>query len=178
LKLDLARYRDLAAFAQFASDLDKATQAQLQRGQRLTELLKQVNYKPYNVTDEVMSIYAGTNGYLDEVPVDQVARYEQRLIGFMRQRYPDVVSSIQNDKAISKEMEERLKGALSEFSAAFLANTLPEDPIAGANALSTEGTGGNNGTLNSVANAATTAQTTATATAGSATAGSATSGTP
>jgi len=171
LKLDLARYRDLAAFAQFASDLDKATQAQLQRGQRLTELLKQVNYKPYNVTDEVMSIYAGTNGYLDEVPVDQVARYEQRLIGFMRQRYPDVVSSIQNDKAISKEMEERLKGALSEFSAAFLANTLPEDPIAGANALSTEGTGGNNGTLNSVANAATTAQTTATATAGSATSG-------
>jgi F-type H+-transporting ATPase subunit alpha len=68
LKLDLARYRDLAAFAQFASDLDKATQAQLLRGQRLTELLKQVNYRPYNVTDEVFSIYAGTNGYLDEVP--------------------------------------------------------------------------------------------------------------
>ncbi len=174
LKLDLARYRDLAAFAQFASDLDKATQAQLLRGQRLTELLKQVNYKPYNVTDEVMSIYAGTNGYLDEVPVEQVARYEQRLLSFMRQRYPDVVSSIQNDKAISKEIEERFKGALSEFTQAFMANTLPADSIAGANALSTDGTGGNtNGNLNSVANATTTSQTAATATAGGTTSGTA-----
>jgi F-type H+-transporting ATPase subunit alpha len=178
LKLDLARYRDLAAFAQFASDLDKATQAQLLRGQRLTELLKQVNYRPYNVTDQVLSIYAGTNGYLDEVPVEQVGLYERQMTAMMRQRYPDVVSSIQNEKAIGKDIEERLKGALAEFTPAFLAGTHREDPIAGANALATGssndadggvGMGGNADDLNSVANAQTTAQTTATATVGNAT---------
>jgi F-type H+-transporting ATPase subunit alpha len=169
LKLDLARYRDLAAFAQFASDLDKGTQAQLQRGQRLTELLKQVNYKPLNLVDEVTIIYAGVNGYLDTVPVEDVARYERTLVGFLRQRYPDVVSAIGNDKAIKPEIEDRLKGALSEFTEAFTAGTLPPDDIAGANALSTDGTGGNNGDMNSVANATTISQTTATATAGGAT---------
>ena len=119
LKLDLARYRDLAAFAQFASDLDKATQAQLNRGQRLTELLKQVNYKPLDLVEEVVIIYAGTNGYLDPIPVGDVLRYEREVMPYMRERYPDVIAAIENDKQIKPEIEERLKGALEEFNGQF-----------------------------------------------------------
>ncbi len=119
LKLDLARYRDLAAFAQFASDLDKATQAQLNRGQRLTELLKQVNYKPLDLVEEVVIIYAGTNGYLDPIPVADVLRYEREVMPYMRERYPDVIAAIENDKQIKPEIEERLKGALEEFNGQF-----------------------------------------------------------
>ena len=122
LKLDLARFRELAAFAQFASDLDKSTQAQLARGQRLTELLKQTNYHPLSLEDQVISIYAATNGFMDEVAVEDVGRFEQGLYGFMRERYPDVVSSIVNEKAIGKEIEERLKGALQEYNSVFAQN--------------------------------------------------------
>ena len=119
LKLELAQYRNLAAFAQFASDLDKSTQLQLQRGERLTELMKQVNYKPFSVTDQVMSIYAAINGYMDNIPVSDVNRYETELLAFMPERYPDVVEAIRSEKAISKEMEPRLKGAVEDFSAQF-----------------------------------------------------------
>jgi len=119
LKLDLARFRELAAFAQFASDLDKSTQAQLARGQRLTEILKQPNYEPMSVDQQVLIIYAASNGYMDEVPVDQAGRYESELHGFMAQRYPDVVSSIVNEKQITKDNEEKLKGALEDFKTAF-----------------------------------------------------------
>ena len=99
LKLELAQYRNLAAFAQFASDLDKSTQMQLQRGERLTELMKQVNYKPFSVTDQVMSIYAAINGYMDNIPVSDVNRYETELLAFMPERYPDVVEAIRNEKS-------------------------------------------------------------------------------
>ncbi len=119
LKLELAQYRNLAAFAQFASDLDKSTQLQLQRGERLTELMKQVNYKPFAVTDQVMSIYAAINGYMDNIPVADVNRYETELLAFMPERYPDVVEAIRSEKAISKEMEPRLKGAVEDFTAQF-----------------------------------------------------------
>ena len=119
LKLDLARFRELAAFAQFASDLDKSTQAQLARGQRLTELLKQQNYHPMDVQDQVAVIYAATNGFMDSTEVDDIVRYERELLVFMHQRYPEVMSSIVNEKQITKDNEEALKGALSDFNDAF-----------------------------------------------------------
>jgi F-type H+-transporting ATPase subunit alpha len=121
LKLDLARFRELAAFAQFASDLDKATQAQLARGQRLTELLKQPQYQPMPVEQQVVSIYAVTNGYADNFPVESVSRFERELLAFVAQRYPEIMPAIQKEKALSKENEETLKGALSEFAGQFKA---------------------------------------------------------
>jgi F-type H+-transporting ATPase subunit alpha len=121
LKLDLARFRELAAFAQFASDLDKATQAQLARGQRLTELLKQPQYQPMPVEQQVVSIYAVTNGYADEFPVESVSRFERELLAFVDQRYPEILPAIQKEKALSKENEETLKGAISEFAGQFKA---------------------------------------------------------
>jgi F-type H+-transporting ATPase subunit alpha len=120
LKLDLARFRELAAFAQFASDLDKSTLAQLNRGQRLTELLKQPNYKPLSLKQQVVAIYAATNGYMDEIPVADVNRYEREVLAFVDERYPDVASAVVNEKAIKPEIEERLKAALVEFNASFV----------------------------------------------------------
>lgn len=119
LKLDLARFRELAAFAQFASDLDKTTQAQLQRGQRLTELLKQPQYTPLPMEQQVIIIYAATNGYLDNVALDDVARYEAEFLKFVAERYPEVSSAIAKEKAISSETEERLKSACHEFGNEF-----------------------------------------------------------
>ena len=123
LKLDLARFRELAAFAQFASDLDKGTQAQLARGQRLTELLKQPQYQPMSVERQVVSIYAVTNGYLDQFPVESVSRFESELLAFVDQRYPEILPAIQKEKALSKENEETLKGAISEFAGQFKVET-------------------------------------------------------
>jgi F-type H+-transporting ATPase subunit alpha len=123
LKLDLARFRELAAFAQFASDLDKSTQAQLNRGQRLTEILKQDNYKPMDIVQQTLSLYAATNGYMDEVPVSDVLRYEKEFLASVAQRYPEVLASITNDSQISGETEERLKTALETFTAEFIGAT-------------------------------------------------------
>jgi F-type H+-transporting ATPase subunit alpha len=128
MKLDLARFRELAAFAQFASDLDKATQAQLQRGQRLTELLKQPQYQPMPVDQQVISIYAVSNGYADAFPVESIGRFEREALHFVAQRYPEVFASIQKEKALSKEIEETLKSALSEFAAQFNPNA-PEKAV-------------------------------------------------
>lgn len=119
LKLELAQYRSLAAFAQFASDLDKATQAQLSRGQRLTELMKQPNYAPYKVEDQVMSIFAATNGFMDTVPVNDVSRFEREYLSFVHERYPELVATVRSEKAISKESEATLKSAAGEFLGQF-----------------------------------------------------------
>jgi len=119
LKLELAQYRSLAAFAQFASDLDKATQAQLSRGQRLTELMKQPNYAPYRVEDQVMSIFAATNGFMDTVPVNDVSRFEREYLMFLHERYPELVATVRSEKAISKESEATLKSAAGEFLGQF-----------------------------------------------------------
>ena len=119
LKLELAQYRSLAAFAQFASDLDKATQAQLARGQRLTELLKQPQYEPMPFEKQVVSIYAASNGYIDNFPVESVSRFESEVLAFIDQRYPEIIPAIRKEKALSKENEETLKSALSEFVAQF-----------------------------------------------------------
>ncbi len=119
LKLELAQYRSLAAFAQFASDLDKSTQAQLSRGQRLTELMKQPNYAPYRVDDQVISIFAATNGFMDTVPVEDVRRFESEFLLFVHERYPELVAAVQSEKAFSKESEATLKSAAGEFLGQF-----------------------------------------------------------
>ena len=119
LKLEMAQYRDVAAFAQFASDLDRATQLQLLRGQRLTELLKQNLATPYNVADQVVAIFAGTSGVLDNVKNDDVPAFEKGLLEYVRNKYPDVIEEINNTKALSGDAEGKLKNAFEEFSGQF-----------------------------------------------------------
>lgn len=119
MKLEMANYREVQAFAQFASDLDKATQLQLLRGQRLTELLKQGLGAPYDVADQVIAIYAGTSGVLDEVPNDKVQAFEAFMLKHVHEKYPDVIASIRQTKALSGDNEETLKKAYAEAKAAF-----------------------------------------------------------
>ncbi|MCS6845461.1 MAG: F0F1 ATP synthase subunit alpha [Caldilineales bacterium] len=121
LKLELAQFRELAAFAQFGSDLDEATQRQLDRGQRLTELLKQPQYKPVPLDKQVMVIYAGTNGYLDKVPVDKISQWEEAFYSFMDANHPEVGQAIMRDKRIDDATFEALRMALDEFNKQFLA---------------------------------------------------------
>src|SRR5688572_33159898 len=103
LKLEMAQYRDVQAFSQFASDLDKATQMQLIRGQRLTELLKQGLAQPYDVTDQVIAIFAGTAGVLDELANDQVAAFEKGALEYIKAQYPDAVESIRSKKEVTPD---------------------------------------------------------------------------
>ena len=120
LRLDLALFRELAAFAQFASDLDKATKAQLDRGQRLTEVLKQGQYSPLSVEKQVMAIYLGTKGYLDDVAVKDVTRCEKEFLDFMEANHPEVGGDIIKTKKITDENEEALKKAIAEFKETFV----------------------------------------------------------
>jgi F-type H+-transporting ATPase subunit alpha len=122
LRIDLAQYRDLAAFAKFGSDLDKATQAQLLRGSRLVELLKQGQYVPMPVEKQVVSIFAGTNGYLDEVPLEHVLRFEQELLEKMELKHPDILLTIAEKKDLSSDTTDQLKKILREFTDAFKAS--------------------------------------------------------
>lgn len=119
LKLEMAQFRDVQAFSQFASDLDKATQMQLIRGQRLTELLKQGLATPYDVVDQVIVIYAGTSGVLDELGNDQVASFEAGLLKYVHQSYPDAVESIRTKREMTSDVEETLKKAYQEYLAEF-----------------------------------------------------------
>jgi F-type H+-transporting ATPase subunit alpha len=121
LRLDLAQYRELAAFAQFGSDLDKATQAQLTRGERMVEILKQGQYAPVPVEKQVMIIFAGVNGLLDDIDSDHVRRFETEFLKFMDQKYPDVVHGIAQSKALSDEVVDRLREAAKAFKADFVA---------------------------------------------------------
>ncbi len=123
LRLDLAQYRELAAFAQFGSDLDKATQARLIRGQRMVELLKQKQYAPMAVEDQVMVIYAGVNGYLDDLPVEKVLPFEEEFLNYMHTSHPDVGEAIARTGELSRETEEKLKAAIIEFKKGFVART-------------------------------------------------------
>jgi F-type H+/Na+-transporting ATPase subunit alpha len=119
LRLDLAQFRSLAAFAQFGSDLDKATQRQLDRGLRLTELLKQPQYQPVSLTDQVALLYAGTRGYLDNVPL---ARINEWRVGFLRSyhsQYAAVADTIENTKAVTDDTEKQLRQAIENFNAAW-----------------------------------------------------------
>ena len=105
LRLDLAQYRELAAFAQFGSDLDKSTQAQLNRGRRLVEILKQPQYQPLSVEKQVVIIYAATKGFIDPVPIDDVRRYEEDLYRFFEARHPGVLSGIGEKKILDDDLK-------------------------------------------------------------------------
>ena len=119
LRLDLAQYRELEAFAKFGSDLDKATQAQLRRGSRLVELLKQGQYVPIPVEKQVVSIFAGTNGYLDEIPLQHVQRFEHDLLEMMELKHRDVLNEIVEKKDLSDDLQKKLHGIVKDFLAAF-----------------------------------------------------------
>jgi F-type H+-transporting ATPase subunit alpha len=121
LRLDLAQYRSLAAFAQFGSDLDKATQAQLTRGERMVELLKQGQFSPMPVEQQVISIWAGTNGYLDDVPVAAVRKFETEWLAFVEKTYGEVAHNIRTTKQMSDEDQKRLHEAAKAFKAQFKA---------------------------------------------------------
>ncbi len=119
LKLDLAQYREKAAFSQFASDLDEVTRKMLERGQRLVEILKQGQYVPIPVERQVVIIYAGTKGFLDELPVNKLGEYEKGLYEFLEGKHADLFTEIKEKKVIGKEAEEKLKTALNEYGKAF-----------------------------------------------------------
>src|SRR5690349_15014854 len=119
IKLDLAQYREMAAFAQFGSDLDAATQRLLNRGARLTEMLKQPQYSPMPVEEQVVAIYSGVRGYLDRIPVADVQRFQTELLRAVRAKAPEILNAIRTEKALSKETEDKLKSALGEVSKSF-----------------------------------------------------------
>jgi F-type H+/Na+-transporting ATPase subunit alpha len=121
LRLDLAQYRELAAFAQFGSDLDKATQAQLNRGARLVEILKQPQYQPLSVGQQVAIIYTGVNGYLDGIDVSAVSTYEQELYRFLDTRHPGIITAIEEKKVLDDQIKADLDVVLKEFTKEFLA---------------------------------------------------------
>jgi F-type H+-transporting ATPase subunit alpha len=115
MRLELAAFRELAAFAQFASDLDKNTRAQLERGLRSQEVLKQPQFEPFSLAKEVTIIYALTNGYLDEVPIDKVRQWETEFHRFMETAHPEISETIQKEQALSDETVTALKAAIEEF---------------------------------------------------------------
>ncbi|WP_343346300.1 F0F1 ATP synthase subunit alpha [Sphingomicrobium sp. XHP0239] len=119
IKLELAQYREMAAFAQFGSDLDASTQKLLARGARLTELLKQPQYQPMPMEEQVVSIYAGTNGFIDDVNVDDVTRYEAAMLSYMRSDHADVLTTIRETKKLEDDTADKLKSALTEFGKQF-----------------------------------------------------------
>ena len=120
MKLELAQYREMAAFAQFGSDLDAATQQLLNRGARLTELMKQPQYSPLTNAEIVCVIFAGTNGYLDTIDVSAVGRYEEGLLQHLRTKHADLLEWLTNeDPKIKGEPADRIKAALDEFAATF-----------------------------------------------------------
>ncbi|MCX7769867.1 MAG: F0F1 ATP synthase subunit alpha [Proteobacteria bacterium] len=119
LRLDLAQYRELAAFAQFGSDLDKATQQQLARGARLVELLKQPQYSPLSVGKQIVAIYAGTKGYLDAYPVEAIGKYEKELYQLMDSKYTDIEKTIEEKKQIDDDLRARIEAMLNELKEVF-----------------------------------------------------------
>ena len=119
LRLDLAQYRDLAAFAQFASDLDRSTRAQLERGQRMTELLKQPQYAPMPFAKQVIALFAGTRGFLDDVPVDRIGDFERSLLRYMDSNKPEIEKSIADAGRIEDDTEKALRAAVEDFKKGF-----------------------------------------------------------
>jgi len=122
VKLELAQYREMAAFAQFASDLDASTKQLLDRGARLVEILKQGQYSPLTVSEQVVSIYAGVRGYLDKVAVNDVVRFETEVLNEMRSSHADLLEAIANEKELSKENDDKLKSILDNIVEKFTSN--------------------------------------------------------
>ena len=121
LRLDLAQYREMAAFAQFGSELDKSTQAQLARGQRMVELLKQSQYAPLSVDRQILAIHAGTTGQLDDLPVDAVLAFEETLYAFAETRHPAIFKELVEKKELSDTLRSRMDACIAECKAEFLA---------------------------------------------------------
>ena len=119
IKLELAQYREMEAFAQFASDLDASTQQLLARGSRLTEVLKQAQFSPYAMEEQVVAIFSGVNGFLDSIPVDEVVRFESALMDAVREKGADILEAIRTDEAISDATEEKLKSFIGDFVGSF-----------------------------------------------------------
>ena len=119
LRLELAQYRELAAFAQFGSDLDKASQNQLNRGRRLVEILKQPQFKPLPFEKQVLIMFAGTNAYLDDLPVESVQRFETELYRFVENAHPGILNTIREKKAIDDSLKAEMKNVLKEFKDRF-----------------------------------------------------------
>lgn len=117
LRLDLAQYRELQAFAQFASDLDEASRKQLERGQRMVELLKQPPYLPLSVEKQVVLIFAGTKGFLDDVAVEEIREFEDGIYPFIEAKYPEIFEQIRSKKALDADLEEKIAKAINEFKA-------------------------------------------------------------
>ena len=121
IKGELAQYREMAAFAQFGSDLDAATQRMLARGQRLTELLKQPQFSPLKTEEQVAVIFAGTRGYLDSIPVSAVGKFEQQLLVSLRDQGKDILETIRTEREVSSDTETKLVEFLDKFSKGFAA---------------------------------------------------------
>jgi F-type H+-transporting ATPase subunit alpha len=121
LRLDLAQYREMQAFAQFASDLDQATQNQLARGERLTILLKQAQYQPMAVENQVLIIYAGSKGYVDHLPIASLARYESELVDFFASKHADVMTSLRELGKLTDDVVAGLEAGLTQFNEGFQA---------------------------------------------------------
>jgi F-type H+-transporting ATPase subunit alpha len=119
LRLELAQYREMAAFAQFGSDLDKVAQNQLARGQRMTELLKQSQYSPLAMEEQVIVLYAGTNGFIDDYPVSAIGRYERELLQYLRTRKKSLLDSLRSSGALDDSMDREIREALTEFAKTF-----------------------------------------------------------
>jgi F-type H+-transporting ATPase subunit alpha len=119
LRLELAQYREMAAFAQFGSDLDQTTQRQLNRGSRLVELLKQGQYEPLSVEKQVLIIFAGTNGFIDDLPLTAIKKYEQELFSFVESKYPDVFADILKKREMDMDLRAKAIKVLEEFKLAF-----------------------------------------------------------
>ena len=121
IKLELAQYREMAAFAQFASDLDASTQQLLNRGSRLTELLKQAQFSPVPVEEQVVVIFAGVNGYLDKIPLESVQRFEHGFLAEVRANHADILDGIRASQELTDDLTKKLTGALETYAAAFAA---------------------------------------------------------
>ena len=119
LKLELAQYRELQAFAQFGSDLDPATKATLDHGERLTELLKQSQYSPLTVTQQVLSLFAAKNKFLRDIEVADVQEYEKEMHKFMADKHPEIIEELDREMAISADLDKAMKLALEEFKPVF-----------------------------------------------------------
>jgi F-type H+-transporting ATPase subunit alpha len=134
LRLDLAQYRELAAFSQFGSDLDKATQAQLARGGRLTEILKQGQYQPLPFSKQILIIYAGTQGLLDDLPIDQLHDFEKGLNSYVETSNPGVLKSIEEKKVLDDDLRAALTKVIKEFKDRFVSEHQPVQQTAKASA--------------------------------------------
>jgi F-type H+-transporting ATPase subunit alpha len=129
LRLDLAQYRELAAFAQFGSDLDKASLAQLNRGRHMVEILKQDQYKPLPVEKQIVIIFAGTNGYLDDLPLEQCRKFEEELYRFVDDAHRPLWEEIRTKKVLDDDLRAKVMGVIEEFRDRFAAGPEVAPPV-------------------------------------------------